>query len=81
VEVEESLQVALDSLTKAEDKIWAYELESEQAKRDAYETGSKEAQDEMGFQLPGVCNEFYTDDAAPRASFSSFSLCSSSPSS
>uniref|UniRef100_A0A2N9GJM3 Uncharacterized protein n=1 Tax=Fagus sylvatica TaxID=28930 RepID=A0A2N9GJM3_FAGSY len=54
VEVEESLQVALDSLTKAEDKIRAYELESEQAKRDAYETGSKEAQDEMGLQLPGV---------------------------
>jgi ATP-dependent Clp protease ATP-binding subunit ClpA len=68
VEVEESLQVALESLTKAEERIRALELEFEQAKRAAYETGSKEAQDEMGLQLPGVCNEFYTDDAGPQSS-------------
>lgn len=61
VEAEESLQAVLDSLTKVEDKIRAYELQSEQAKRAAYEARSKEAQDEMGLQLPRVCNEFYTD--------------------
>ena len=42
VEAEESLQAMLDSLTKVEDKIRAYELESEQAKRAAYKAGSKE---------------------------------------
>jgi predicted nucleic acid-binding Zn-ribbon protein len=61
VEAEESLQAVLDSLTKVEDKIRAYELKSEQAKRAAYEAGSNEAQDKMGLQLPRVCNEFYTD--------------------
>ena len=61
VEAEESLQAALDSLTKAEDKVRALELEIERVKKAAYESGSKEAQDEMGRQLPGVCNEYYTD--------------------
>jgi hypothetical protein len=61
VEAEESLNAALDSLTKAEDKVRALELELERAKKAAYESGSKEAQDEMGRQLPRVCNEYYTD--------------------
>ena len=61
VEAEESLHDALDSLTKAEDKVRALELELERAKKAAYESGSKEAQEEMGRQLPGVCNEYYTD--------------------
>uniref|UniRef100_A0A2N9HIY7 Uncharacterized protein n=1 Tax=Fagus sylvatica TaxID=28930 RepID=A0A2N9HIY7_FAGSY len=61
VKAEESFQAALESLTKTEKRIWAYELKSEQAKRAAYEAGSKEAQDEMSLQLPGVYNEFYTD--------------------
>jgi hypothetical protein len=60
-EAEESLDAALASLTKAEDKIRALELEFERAKKAAYESGSKEAQEEMGRQLPGVCNEYYTD--------------------
>ena len=59
VKAEESLKAALESLTKAEDRIRAYELDFEQAKR--YEAGSKKAQDEMSRQLPGVWNEFYTD--------------------
>uniref|UniRef100_A0A2N9EVC8 Uncharacterized protein n=1 Tax=Fagus sylvatica TaxID=28930 RepID=A0A2N9EVC8_FAGSY len=33
----------------------------ERVKKAVYESGSKEAQDEMGRQLPGVCNEYYTD--------------------
>ena len=61
VEAEESLRDVLESLTKAEDRVWALELELERAKKEAYESGSKEAQDEMGRQLPGVCNEYYTD--------------------
>ena len=61
VEAEESLNAALDSLTKAEDKVRALELELERAKKEAYESGSKEAQDEMGRQLPGVSNEYYMD--------------------
>jgi chromosome segregation ATPase len=61
VEAKESLNDALDSLTKAEDKVRALELELERAKKAAYESGSKEAQEEMGRQLPGVCNEYYTD--------------------
>uniref|UniRef100_A0A2N9GWI1 Uncharacterized protein n=1 Tax=Fagus sylvatica TaxID=28930 RepID=A0A2N9GWI1_FAGSY len=61
VEAEESLHAALDSLTKAGDKVRALELELERAKKAAYESGSKEAQDEMGRQLPGVCNEYYMD--------------------
>jgi hypothetical protein len=36
-------------------------MEVERAKVAAYEKGSQEAQDEMGRQLPGVCNEYYTD--------------------
>ena len=52
VEAEEPLNAALDSLTKAEDKVRALELELERAKKEAYESGSKEAQDEMGCQLP-----------------------------
>uniref|UniRef100_A0A2N9FBG3 Uncharacterized protein n=1 Tax=Fagus sylvatica TaxID=28930 RepID=A0A2N9FBG3_FAGSY len=60
VEAEESFKAALESLTKAEDKIWAYESDfKQQAKR--YEAGSKKAQNEMNCHLPGVCNEFYTD--------------------
>jgi biopolymer transport protein ExbB/TolQ len=43
VEAEESLQAALESLTKVEERIRALELEFEQAKRAAYEAGSKEA--------------------------------------
>ena len=46
-EAEESLDAALASLTKAEDKIRALELEFEQAKRAAYKSGSKDAQEEM----------------------------------
>ncbi len=42
VEAEESLQAALESLTKAEERIQALELEFEQAKRAAYEVGCKE---------------------------------------
>jgi hypothetical protein len=61
VEAEESLRDALDSLTKAEDKVRALELELERAKKEAYESGSKDAQDEMGRQLPGLCNLYYTD--------------------
>uniref|UniRef100_A0A2N9I524 Uncharacterized protein n=1 Tax=Fagus sylvatica TaxID=28930 RepID=A0A2N9I524_FAGSY len=61
IEPEESLNAALNSLTKAEDKVRALELELERAKKAAYESGSKEAQDEMGRQLPRVCNEYYTD--------------------
>ena len=61
IEVEESLNAVLDSLTKAEDKVRALELELKRAKKAAYESGSKEAQDEIGYQLPGVCNEYYTD--------------------
>ena len=60
-EAEESLDATVASLTKAKDKIRALELEFERAKKAAYESGSKEAQDEMGHQLPGVCNEYYTD--------------------
>jgi hypothetical protein len=61
VEAEESLSEALDSLTKAEDKVRALELELERAKKEAYESGSKDAQDEMGRQLPGLCNLYYMD--------------------
>uniref|UniRef100_A0A2N9HJK6 Uncharacterized protein n=1 Tax=Fagus sylvatica TaxID=28930 RepID=A0A2N9HJK6_FAGSY len=61
VEAEESLSEALDSLSKAEDKVRALELELERAKKEAYERGSQEAQDEMGRQLPGMCNLYYTD--------------------
>jgi hypothetical protein len=61
VEAEESLSEALDSLTKAEDKVRALELELERVKKEAYESGSKDAQDEMGRQLPGLCNLYYTD--------------------
>ena len=61
VEAEESLQAALESLTRAEERIRALKSEFKQAKREAYENRSKEAQDEIGLQLPGVCNEFYTD--------------------
>ena len=46
-EAEESLDAALASLTKVEDKIRALELEFEQAKRAAYKSGSKDAQEEM----------------------------------
>uniref|UniRef100_A0A2N9IPH8 Uncharacterized protein n=1 Tax=Fagus sylvatica TaxID=28930 RepID=A0A2N9IPH8_FAGSY len=60
-EAEESLSAALDSLTKAEDKIRALESEFDQAKKTAYEAGSKDAQAEMSDQLPGVCNEFFSD--------------------
>uniref|UniRef100_A0A2N9FY98 Uncharacterized protein n=1 Tax=Fagus sylvatica TaxID=28930 RepID=A0A2N9FY98_FAGSY len=35
--------------------------EFDQAKKAAYEAGSSDAQAEMGDQLPGVCNEFYSD--------------------
>jgi hypothetical protein len=61
VEAEESLSEALDSLNKAEDKVRALELELERTKKEAYESGSKDAQDEMGRQLPGLCNLYYTD--------------------
>ena len=61
VEAEESLSEALDSLTKVEDKVRALELELERVKKEAYESGSKDAQDEMGRQLPGLCNLYYTD--------------------
>ena len=60
-EAEESLSEALNSLTKAEDKVRALELELERTKKEAYESGSKDAQDEMGRQLPGLCNLYYTD--------------------
>ncbi len=60
-EAEESLDAALNSLTKAEDRVRALEMVIERAKVAAYEKGSQEAQDEMGRQLPGVCNEYYTD--------------------
>jgi hypothetical protein len=60
-EAKKSLDAALASLTKAEDKIRALELEFERAKKAAYESGSKDAQEEMRLQLPGVCNEFYTE--------------------
>ncbi len=60
-EAEESLDAALASLTKAEDKVRSLEQEIERVKVAAYEKGSQEAQDEMGRQLPGVCNEYYTD--------------------
>ena len=61
LEAEDSLTAALESLTKAEDKIRALESEFEQAKKAAYEAGSSDAQAEMGEQLPGVCNEFFSD--------------------
>ena len=61
VEAEESFNAALDLLTKVEDRVRALELELERAKKEAYESGSKEAQDEMGRQLPRVCNEYYVD--------------------
>uniref|UniRef100_A0A2N9F888 Uncharacterized protein n=1 Tax=Fagus sylvatica TaxID=28930 RepID=A0A2N9F888_FAGSY len=61
LEAEDSLTATLESLTKAEDKIWALESEFEQAKKAAYEAGSSDAQAEMGEQLPGVCNEFFSD--------------------
>ena len=61
VEAEESLNEALESLTKAEDRVRALELELERVKKEAYESGSKEAQEEMGRQLPGLCNLYYTD--------------------
>jgi hypothetical protein len=61
LEAEESLTAALDSLTKAEDKIRALESEFDKAKKAAYEAGRSDAQAEMGEQLPGVCNEFYSD--------------------
>ena len=60
-EAEESLNAALDSLTKAEDKIRALESEFDQAKKAAYEVSSNDTQAEMGDQFPGVCNEFYLD--------------------
>ena len=60
-EAEESLNAVLDSFTKAEDRIQALESEFKQAKRAVYESGSKDAQEEMRLQLPRVCNEFYTD--------------------
>ncbi len=46
-EADESLNDALASLTMAEDKIRALELDFERAKRAAYEGGSKDAQEEM----------------------------------
>jgi hypothetical protein len=46
-EAKESLDAVLASLTKAEDKIRALELDFERAKRAAYEGGSKDAQEEM----------------------------------
>ena len=69
VEAEESLTAALDSLTKAEDKIRALESEFDQAKKTAYEAGSNDAQAEMGDQLPGVCNEFFSDGWKKAVSF------------
>ena len=44
-EAKESLRDALDSLTKAEDRVWVLELEVEWVKKAAYESGRKEAQD------------------------------------
>ena len=61
LEAEDSLTAALESLTKAEDRIRALESEFDQAKKTAYEAGSNDAQAEMGAQLPGVCNEFFSD--------------------
>uniref|UniRef100_A0A2N9FLH4 Uncharacterized protein n=1 Tax=Fagus sylvatica TaxID=28930 RepID=A0A2N9FLH4_FAGSY len=61
VEAEESLREALDSLTKAEDKVRSLGLELERTKKEAYESGSKDAQNKMGHQLPGLCNLYYTD--------------------
>uniref|UniRef100_A0A2N9I2V1 Uncharacterized protein n=1 Tax=Fagus sylvatica TaxID=28930 RepID=A0A2N9I2V1_FAGSY len=66
VEAEESLQAALESLTRAEERIRALESEFKQAKREAYENGSKEAQDEIGLQLPGVCNEWFSILPSPQ---------------
>jgi hypothetical protein len=43
-EAEESLNAALDSLTKADDKIRALEFEFDQAKKAAYEVSSNDAQ-------------------------------------
>uniref|UniRef100_A0A2N9HJN4 Uncharacterized protein n=1 Tax=Fagus sylvatica TaxID=28930 RepID=A0A2N9HJN4_FAGSY len=60
-EAEESLTAALDSLTKAQDRIRALESEFDQAKKASYEAGNNDAQAEMGEQLPGVCNEFFSD--------------------
>ncbi len=74
VEVEESFKAALESLTKAEYKLRAYESESDQAKRAAYEAGSKKAQEKMGCQLPGVCNEFYVEGWRAAVGFSSSRL-------
>ena len=68
-EAEESLTAALDSLTKAEDKIRALESEFDQAKKAAYEAGSNDSQAEMGDQLPGVCNEFFSDGWKKAVSF------------
>ena len=61
LEAEDSLTAALESLTKAEDKIRALESEFEKVKKAAYEAGSNDAQAEIGEQLPGVCNEFFSD--------------------
>ena len=58
---EESLDAALASLMKAEDKVRSLEQEIKRVKVAAYEKGSQEAQDEMGRQLSGVCNEYYMD--------------------
>uniref|UniRef100_A0A2N9ELZ7 Uncharacterized protein n=1 Tax=Fagus sylvatica TaxID=28930 RepID=A0A2N9ELZ7_FAGSY len=68
-EAEESLTAALDSLTKAQDKIRALESEFDQAKKASYEAGNNDAQAEMGEQLPGVCNEFFSDGWKKAVSF------------
>lgn len=79
VEVEESLKAALESLTKVEYKLRAYDSEFDQAKRAAYEAGSKEAQEKMGCQLPGVCNEFYVEGWRAAVGFSSSGLMPLTP--
>ena len=43
VEAKESLNAALDSFTKAEDKVRALESEFDKAKKPAYEAGSNDA--------------------------------------
>jgi hypothetical protein len=68
-EAEESLTAALDSLTKAQDRIQALESEFDQAKKASYEAGNNDAQAEMGEQLPGVCNEFFSDGWKKAVSF------------
>uniref|UniRef100_A0A2N9HET3 Uncharacterized protein n=1 Tax=Fagus sylvatica TaxID=28930 RepID=A0A2N9HET3_FAGSY len=68
-EAEESLTAALDSLTKAQDRIRALESEFDQAKKASYEAGNNDAQAEMGEQLPGVCNEFFSDGWKKAVSF------------